>query len=58
MAFDQIRVYSQVFGERTSYFLDAVFVTIYFYKIRNPLEECGFKKIGGLLKGLIKTDLV
>jgi hypothetical protein len=36
MAFEQIRVYSQVFGECTSYFLDAVFVTIYLYKIRNP----------------------
>ena len=44
MAYDQIRVYSQVFGERTSYFLDAVFVTISLYKISNPLEECGFEK--------------
>jgi hypothetical protein len=57
-SFDQIRVYSQVFSEHTSYFLDAVFVTIYLYKIRNPLEECGFLEDWVLLKGLRKTDLV
>ena len=52
MSFDQIRAQNQVFGERTHYFLDAVFVTICLYKIMNPLEECGFENIGCCLKGL------
>jgi len=46
MAFNEIQVYSQVFGEYTTHFLDVVFVTIYLYKIRNPLEEFGFEKTG------------